>query len=273
VTDGAGVVLREPFRIERSLEGGAMGELLACRDARGVPFTAKLPRDGRPESQHLIEEEERRFIRHQGRFVVEYHGRILAADGRVGFAMERMDGSLAGLVARRGPLGAPRSVGYFCHAAAGLAEVHARSEGAFHGDIKLGNILYRKDIAKLADFGLARDAAGCVRRPLAHRGGTPGYLPPEAWASPAGDVYSLGMVLWAMLGGCEPPASGAVPTVEVGGKKLAALVNAMLAPEPEARPDGRALLSTLPGVRAECGVAGAEPEFEAVLRGMVAAGR
>ena len=89
--------------------------------------------------------------------------------------------------------------------ATGLAAAHHL--GVVHRDIKPSNILLSAELdglrALLADFGIARTqgidstlTGGAVI-------GTLPYMPPErhsgSVATPAGDVYALGCVLWAML--------------------------------------------------------------------------
>lgn len=227
--------LVEPFQVVKTFEGGGLGQLLHCRDAQGIDFAVKLPKDRSKESQQLITDEERRFIRHQGQFVVRYFGQMAHQDGRRGFAMELMEGSLSGLVAQRGALSAHEALRYFRQVVQGLEEVHASAPGAFHGDIKLANVLYRGASAKLADFGLARGGLGQTRMLGPHMGGTPGYLPPERWTSQRGDVYSAGVLLWALLAGQEPhPVSG--PTVQLSLPPLhTRLLAGMLARDPQHR--------------------------------------
>ncbi len=242
------MTLVPPFKVLASFEGGGLGQLLKCQDAKGKLFAAKLPKDFSTVCQQLILDEERRFWRHQGNFVVEYYGSINHQDGRRGFAMELMDGSLSGLIRGGSPIRRPVALSYFADAAQGIAEVHRSAIGSYHGDIKLANILHKSGSAKLADFGLARGGVGQTQMLGPHRGGTPGYFPPEGYSSPAGDVYSLGVSLWAMLSGREPPAQG--PDVHLMlPPRLSALLNAMFDRDPGHRIRTDAVLQRLEAVK------------------------
>lgn len=98
--------------------------------------------------------------------------------------------------------------------------VHAAHRtGLIHRDLKPGNILVGRDDAgqlapQVVDFGLARDAddAGLTRPGSVT--GTPAYLSPEQAQGKTldrrTDVYSLGVVLYELLGG-RPPFQGPNP--------------------------------------------------------------
>jgi len=162
--------------------------------------------------------------------------------------------------------------------AAGLAHLHSR--GLVHRDLKPANVLFdEEDRPKLADFGLARHAAGPGT--LTEAGtvlGTAAYISPEQAAgepaSPASDVYSFGVSLFRMLTGALPfVAENALallgrhlhsPPPAVSSVRpdappaLAALADAALQKAPlERPPDGAALLAALGQGRAA-----AAPAFE-----------
>jgi eukaryotic-like serine/threonine-protein kinase len=150
--------------------------------------------------------------------------------------------------------------------AAGLAHLHSR--GIVHRDLKPANVLFDEEgRPKLADFGIARHAAGYGT--LTEAGtllGTAAYMSPEqAAGDPAGppsDVYAFGVTLFRMLTGAlpfeaenslavanmhlhEPPPDVTELRPDVP-PALAALTAATLQKNPAERPaDGAALLAIL----------------------------
>lgn len=82
---------------------------------------------------------------------------------------------------------------------------HLHSRGLVHGDIKPENIGWSSGRAKLMDLGLSGRAGDGSDRTFS---GTPAYASPEMLDqgifSPAGDIYSLGLVLWEAAGGRLP---------------------------------------------------------------------
>ncbi len=134
-------------------------------------------------------------------------------------------GSLKEALLARGRLEPERAVEVIEQVASALDAAHAR--GLVHRDIKPGNVLIEESSGRvfLTDFGLAKSVGS--HDDLTHRGeilGTARYMPPErnhgASGDVRGDVYSLGCVLWDLLGGTErlalagvegvPPALAAV---------------------------------------------------------------
>lgn len=83
---------------------------------------------------------------------------------------------------------------------------HLHSHGLVHRDIKPSNIIFVGGIPKLADIGLV--ASVDATRSFV---GTAGYLPPEGPGKPAGDLYSLGKVLYEMSVGRDRQDFPALP--------------------------------------------------------------
>ena len=153
------------------------------------------------------------------------------------------------------------AVSFLLQAARGLAALHRA--GFVHRDVKPANLLLRADgTLVLADFGLAVRRGHAGRKDAGTLTGTPRYVAPEqlqgASASPAADVYSLGVLLHEMLCG-RPPFCGetlmeilsqhlvaAPPRLPAALADLQPVVDRMLAKEVQNRlPDAEAVLGLL----------------------------
>jgi serine/threonine-protein kinase len=121
--------------------------------------------------------------------------------------LELVDGLSLTRTLDGGPLPPGDTMDVIAQAARGLAAAHRA--GLVHRDIKSGNLLVRSDgLVKITDFGIAQaDGETPVTRPGVLIG-TPAYLAPErvtgAPASPATDLYSLGVVAYQCLTGHVP---------------------------------------------------------------------
>ncbi|HET7802152.1 MAG TPA: protein kinase, partial [Humibacillus xanthopallidus] len=96
---------------------------------------------------------------------------------------------------------------------AALTEAHRA--GVVHRDIKPGNVIVSPDLhVKVTDFGIARSLGHSALTDVGTILGTAAYLPPEQArgeaATPASDLYSLGILLYQMLTG-RPPFEGDTP--------------------------------------------------------------
>ena len=135
-----------------------------------------------------------------------------------------------------------------------LDYIHA--QGIVHRDIKLGNVLLREDKhVMLSDFGVSRIfGAGLSREVNATRTivsdgktesklimGTKGYMAPEVLrgsdATPAADVYSLGVMFLHLLTGLwYEPGSKALNLLDSFKYRWRDVLPRMLSVDPKARP-------------------------------------
>ncbi|GIW08173.1 MAG: protein kinase [Dehalococcoidia bacterium] len=214
-----GVSLGGRYRLEREIGSGGMARVFRATDeALGRTVAIKMPRDQYAEDPVFRE----RFLREARAAGRLSHPNIVAVydvgeqAGRPFLVMEFVDGpTLRDEIARRGQLPVAESIAYAQQVADGLAYAHAN--GIVHRDIKPANILLtnplavdgpRRRRALLSDFGIARSIGESGLSASNEVFGTVQYLAPERAtgkdATPASDVYSLGVVLYEMLTGRVP---------------------------------------------------------------------
>ncbi|CAM9408894.1 unnamed protein product, partial [Phaeothamnion confervicola] len=171
-----------------------------------------------------------RRVRHEGRIMERLrHPRIvrlyesIETSRHVHLVMELVAGpNLCTHVKRRRRLGDGEARRVFDGILQGLEYMHGMD--VCHRDVKLENVLMDVDDdaggvasdsgVKLADFGFS----ACVRggRRLHVFCGTPSYMPPEIvrrgeYDGKPADVWSLGVVLYALLCGCFPFSGATYP--------------------------------------------------------------
>lgn len=117
----------------------------------------------------------------------------------------------------------------------------ADMRGVAHRDIKPGNIMVTPaGIAKVVDFGIARDVRASAGSGPRESSGTAPFMSPEQGRGDAtdcrSDIYSLGITLWYALTG-RLPFDGPTP--------LAIAVQQMSTPVPDLPPDVPPLLRAL----------------------------
>ncbi len=252
------------YRIEGRLGKGGMGEVYRAHDDRlDRPVALKRikpdPRD--PDSARKRFRREARIVaRLSHPAIVQVHDWVEADDGDW-IVMELVEGRLLRELLIGGPLHAARVVTIAHDLAAGLAVAH--QAGLVHRDLKPENVMVTPDgEVKILDFGLAKHCHGeedPEATQISRDGqmvGTPTAMSPEqALGRPVdhrSDLFALGTLLYELLTGVLPfeggtatetltricasnhaPACGVNPAVP---QELSALVDHLLAKEPDGRP-------------------------------------
>jgi hypothetical protein len=215
----------------------------------------------RAEAQHAAS------LSHPNIAAVFDYGEEIAQDGTgetlAYLVMELVEGEpLSALVAREGPLDTSTTLSLLRQTAFGLGEAHRT--GMVHRDVKPGNILVRPDGGvKITDFGIAWSARSVALTRTGQVIGTPQYLSPEQaegrLASPASDVYALGLIGYECLTGRpafegDNPVTIALKQVRQDPEPLPGelpegvrgLIGRALAKDPEVRfPDGAAFVGAV----------------------------
>lgn len=218
--NGERTVLNDRYEIERRIGRGGMADVFVARDLlldRPVAIKVLFPEfatDPAFVERFRREAQSAANLTHPNIVAVYDWGR---ASGTYFMAMEYVPGrTLADVLRTNGPLTAHQASTIAIDVAAALAFAHQNN--MVHRDIKPANILIGSaGQVKVADFGIARAFGASVESNLTQVGavmGTATYFSPEqaqgAQPDPRSDLYSLGIVLYEMVGG-RPPFAGENP--------------------------------------------------------------
>jgi serine/threonine protein kinase len=208
------VVLAGRYRLVHRLATGGMGQVWRAADkVLGRPVAVKLLRSEYAEDPAFLD----RFrtearctagLSHPGIANVFDYGEVEGPHPIAYLVMELVEGApLSALLAREGRLDPERVLDMIAQAALALGSAH--QAGVVHRDVKPSNLLIRRDgVVKVTDFGISRTAGEAPRTEAGVVVGTAAYLSPEQVAcqpaTPASDVYALGVVAYECLAGRRP---------------------------------------------------------------------
>ena len=219
-----GDILAGKYRVERVLGIGGMGAVVAAHHLQlGERVALKFLLPEALTSAEAVG----RFVREARaavRIKSDYVARVIDV-GRLEnsapyMVMEYLEGTdLAGWLRRWGPLPAEQAVEFVLQACVAIADAHGL--GIVHRDLKPANLFCtrRSDgqlVVKVLDFGISKLTDGAPSEPGAMAAtrtsavmGSPLYMSPEQFRSAKTvdartDIWSLGVILFELLGGVVP---------------------------------------------------------------------
>lgn len=206
----APVVWSGRYELGAVIGRGGMGDVLGGQDLRlGRAVAIKVLRADMaadPESRRRFEVEARAAARlsHPHAVAVYDTGE---EDGVPFIVMERLPGVTLADELARAPVDSERACRLTLQILSALEAAHR--QGIVHRDIKPGNVLLTEQgDAKLADFGIAKVAERHDVTMTVGLIGTPAYLSPDRLAgrpaTPADDVYAVGVLLYETLTAVKP---------------------------------------------------------------------
>lgn len=200
----------EGYEIVRELDRGGMGIVYLGQQenpAREVALKVMLP-----QYAHEVGMRERFYIEVRAMASLDHPAilpiyEVSESDGFPFFSMKLAKGGSLADRLLDGPLPPREASKLIRELADGLQHAHQR--GVLHRDLKPGNFLFGSDgKVYISDFGVAKLADTKNLNLTQSRAfvGTPNYLPPEvasgsSKATIAGDIYSLGAVMYECLAG------------------------------------------------------------------------
>ena len=252
----AGQVFGSRYELISRIAIGGMGEVWKANDSViGRTVAIKILKDEymgdsgfrerfRAEARHAA------LVNHEGIANVFDYGE---EEGSAYLVMELVPGeALSSIIEREKILPSSRVLSIVAQTASALHAAH--QAGLVHRDIKPGNLLITPDgSVKITDFGIARLADQVPLTATGQVMGTVQYLAPEQAggkpASPATDVYSLGIVAYEALAGKRPFRGESQVAIAMAQIKetppelpssipsaVRALVMSCMAKKPEGRP-------------------------------------
>ena len=259
----AGVTFGGRYELSSRIAVGGMGEVWKATDSIiGRSVAIKILKDeymGDPGFLERFRAEARHaaLVNHEGIANVFDYGE---EQGSAYIVMELVPGEpLSTIIDREGRLPADRVLGIIAQTATALQAAH--DAGLVHRDIKPGNLLITPEgRVKITDFGIARIADQVPLTATGQVMGTVQYLAPEQasghTATPATDIYSLGIVAYECLAGKRPftgESQVAIAMAQINDTPpplpeevpapVQRLVFACLAKDPEDRPQSAAKLA------------------------------
>jgi hypothetical protein len=196
------------YRPVKPLGSGGSGSVWLARDEQsGLDVALKIvPREGKAAHRAEREAQAAAMLRHE-RCLRAYD--FASDEHNVYIAYEYVPGRTLRQALRAGEIDDRAAVEAAAQILEGLAHAHRRR--IVHRDVKPSNVLLAdggKLSVRLLDFGLAQFAEADTLTAAGDVPGTLAYISPERLrgelATPAADVWSVGVLLWEALAGWHP---------------------------------------------------------------------
>lgn len=283
----AGITFGGRYELQSRIAIGGMGEVWQATDLIiGRQVAIKILKDeylGDPGFLERFRAEARHaaLVNHEGIANVYDYGE---EDGSAYLVMELVPGeALSTIIEREKTLSPDTVLDIVAQTAAALYAAH--QAGLVHRDIKPGNLLITPDgRVKITDFGIARIADQVPLTATGQVMGTVQYLSPEQAsgqsASPATDIYSIGIVAYEALAGHRPftgESQVAIAMAQINdtppdlpasiAEPVRNLVYACIAKNPANRPTSAQALANAAKALRRGDVTAAAPAVPAVLSG------
>src|SRR4051794_7577691 len=263
------------YRLESVLGRGGMGVVWAAQDELlGRPVAVKEVLSAPGLTQEQVTQARQRTL-HEARTAARLSSPaavlvydVVEEDGEPWVVMERLPSrTLADELTQRGPLPTAEVATLGLRLLDALDAAH--TAGVLHRDVKPANVMFRgapeMSNAILTDFGIARLLGDPATTATGTLIGSPAFVAPERArgdsASPASDLWSLGVTLWIAAEGVSPfSREGTLQTLTAvltadppplqHAGPLEPVLTGLLAKDPAHRLDSRRVRSLLERVSA-----------------------
>jgi serine/threonine-protein kinase len=206
-----------PYRLARELGRGGMGAVWLAERSDGLinrPVALKLPHSALPRAglaERMAREREiLATLTHPN--IARLYDAGLTDAGQPYLALEYVEGQPIDVYCRQHELGLKQRLALFAQLAGAMAYAHGKL--VVHRDLKPANVLVTADgQVRVLDFGIAKllhdnRTQATQLTELSGRALTPDYASPEqilgAQLTVTSDVYSLGVILYELIGGSRP---------------------------------------------------------------------
>lgn len=204
----AAVFKRKGYSIEKKLNEGAFGQVYKGQNMKTGEFVAvkvmDLEKVGDKFKTKFLPREIAALIGVRHENVINIYD-IIKANNRIYIFMEFANGGdLTGYLQKNGPIPESLTCYWFAQVCQALKYIHEELHIA-HRDIKIDNVLLHNNIAKLTDFGFAKESWDGTKPILSETfcGTEPYYSPQLVLRKPynayTADVWAMGVMMFCML--------------------------------------------------------------------------